>query len=481
MLRDLLKEGGLYTIANLFTKGISLLLIPFYTACFSPSDYGIIDILVVFGAFFNAIISLQLGQGLGRYVGDAKIHDLKKIKFASTAINLTLFSYLGFGILAFVLTNLFIDILSSDVVIPQSIFYLSLGAIIVNGIFYCLGVYFRFLRLSKTFSIVSLSHAIGNILLTLFLVLVLDYGISGVFIASLIVTPIIVIIQFYLLRKQFIWYIGKLELNLLLKFSIPLIPAAIAYAVLGFTDRIFINEYINSSELGVYGIGARFASIVGLIITGFSMALNPIIYETHREENAKHELSRIFYLFVAIGTLGVLTLSIFSIETLQVFTNKDYYGASKIMPILYSSILFTGLWMFSPGLNIYKKTKITATIVMVSSGINILLNYVLINEYGMLGTASSTLISAVFNHLILYYWAQKYYKIEIKWTKVSISVFLFFALTYIGSYWIDILQLSLPAYYGIKLSLIAVYSIYLIKFKIIDPLYYTKLKALIKS
>ncbi len=80
MLKDLIKEGGLYTVANFLTKGVSLLLIPFYTAYFTPSDYGVIDILVVFGAFFNAIISLQLGQGLGRYVGDTQIHTQKKIQ-----------------------------------------------------------------------------------------------------------------------------------------------------------------------------------------------------------------------------------------------------------------------------------------------------------------------------------------------------------------------------------------------------------------
>ena len=48
-VRDLIKEGGLYTIANLATKGISLLLLPFYTAYFTTQDYGVIEILMVFG------------------------------------------------------------------------------------------------------------------------------------------------------------------------------------------------------------------------------------------------------------------------------------------------------------------------------------------------------------------------------------------------------------------------------------------------
>ena len=481
MLRDLLKEGGLYTIANFLTKGISLLLIPFYTAYFSPSDYGIIDMLTVFGAFFNAIISLQLGQGLGRYVGDAKIHDIKKIKFASSAINLTILSYILFGIIAFWATDFFIDILSSDEVIQDYIFYLSLGAIMINGLFYCLGVYFRFLRLSKTFSVLSLSHAVGNILLTLFFVLVLGYGIDGVFIASLVVTPIMVAIQFYLLKGQYKFQIGKLETSLLFKFSIPLIPAAIAYTFLTFTDRLFINEYISSSELGVYGIGARFASVIGLIIAGFSMALNPIIYERHGQKTAPHELSRIFNLFIALGSFGVLMLSVFSIETLQIFTQEEYYGARTIMPILYTSLLFTGVWMFSPGLNIYKKTKITATIAIISSVLNIGLNYLLITEFGMMGTASATLISTIINQVVLFYWASKFYKIEVNWIKVIPTVLLFFGGIYMGAYWVDGNDISGPLYYVIKFGILGGFAVYLVSIKLIDPIFYTKLKALIKS
>ena len=480
MLKDLLKEGGLYTIANFLTKGISLLLIPFYTAYFSPSDYGIIDILVVFGAFFNAIISLQLGQGLGRYVGDAKIHDHKKVKFASTAINLTILSYALFGILSFLFTDSFIKILSSDVIIPHAIFYLALSSIIVNGVFYCMGVYFRFLRQSKSFSILSLAHAVGNILLTLFLVLGLDYGISGVFIASLIVTPIIIAIQFYLLRNQFQWYIGKIELSLLLRFSIPLIPAAIAYAILGFTDRLFINEYLNSNELGIYGIGAKFASVIALIITGFSMALNPIIYETHQEKNAQNELSKIFNLFIAIGSFGVLILSIFSVETITIFTQKDYYGASKIMPILYTSIFFTGIWMFSPGLNLYKKTKIIATIVIISSVVNIILNYLLIREYNLIGTAFATLLSTIFNNVLLFFWANKYYKIKINWVKISTIPFVFIGLSYLGSYWLDSFDCSNFCYYLVKFGIVFAYIVYLLGLKIIDPIYFKKFKLLLK-
>ena len=476
MLRDLIKEGGLYTVANLLTKGLSLLLIPFYTTYFSPADYGIIDILVVFGAFFNAVISLQLSQGLGRYVGEDKISDVAKIKFASTAILFNILGYLVIGAIFVLFTNPMIQLLSSDVLISESIFLLSLGSIIINGIFYSFGVYFRFLRKTKAFSLISFGHAFGNIALTLLLVLVFDLGISAVFIATLIVTPVLILIQIILLKKHLIYYIGKTELSLLLNFSLPLIPAAISYALLSFTDRIFINEYLNSAELGIYGIGAKFTSIIALVIAGFSMALNPIIYQKHRDEHTPRELSKIFHLYIAIGTLGVLILSAFSLETLKIFTQIEYHGAFTIMPILYFSVFFTGIWMFSPGLNIKKKTQITGRIVLISSVLNVILNYLFIKELGLVGTAIATLTSTALNNVLLFYWANKYYPVKFSAAKVFGLNILMLPAIYFSSYWVYEQSFNMTQIYLTKSIVIAIFIAFVLASKIIDPNYIYRIK-----
>lgn len=476
MLRNLIKEGGLYTIANLLTKGISLLLIPFYTAYFAPADYGIIDILVVFGAFFNAIFSLQVSQGIGRYVGESKISEEARKKFASAGINFTLICYVIAGIGAYLLTDILIEILSSDVQIPTYIFHLALASILINGVFYLLGVYIRFLRKSKLFSILSVSHAVGNILLTLFFVLVLDYGVSGIFIASITFTPLVIGVQLYQLRHHLILYLGRKELRLLLAFSVPLIPAALAYAILGFTDRIFINEYLNAAELGIYGIGAKFTSVVGLIIAGFSMALNPILYQQHSDKHTQVELSKIFHLYIAFGLIGVLILSAFSMETLQIFTQVEYYGAARIMPLLYYSVFFTGIWMFSPGLNIKKKTKITARIVVISSLLNILLNYLFISQLLLIGTALATLISTALNNVLLFYWAQKYYPIQFSKTRVLVALTFATAAIYFSSYWLGHQEFSTAQLLLFKLLVIIGFTVIILSTGLVSKDYWIRIK-----
>ena len=479
MLRDLLKEGGLYTVANLLTSGISLLLIPFYTVYFLPSEYGIIGIIGVFGAFFNAFVSLQLGQGLARYVGDGKLNEEEKKRYGSTAIFFTILLYLVFGLLVFFFDDFFVKILSSDVPIPTYLFDLAILSIVTNSIFYAQGVYFRFLRKSKTFTILSFFHALTNILLTLLFVLGMDLGIYGIFYAAIIVAPLLVIIQSYFLRNHLRVFIGSIELSMLLEFSVPLVPAGISYVFLNFTDRLFINEYLDSAQLGVYEVAFKFSSVVTLIIAGFSMAITPLIYEKHHLASTNTEIARIAKLFFSIGTLGVLTVAVFSLETLQLFTTPSYYGAANVMPLLYTSVLFTGIWMFAPGLNIEKRTSITAVVVIISSAINIGLNFILMQHYQLLGAAFSTLISVAINNIVLYYLANKYYRIDLPYLKIAVVFILFGVFLFAGGYWIYNFELSWWLVILVKVGILALYLLLIIRLGLFDLSYFQKLKLLL--
>jgi O-antigen/teichoic acid export membrane protein len=463
MLRDLLKEGGLYTVANLLTKGVSLLLIPFYTAYFTPEDYGVIDMLVVFGTIVTTIVSLQLNQGLGRYVSDSEIDQDEKNALGSTAVYFVLGAYIVVTLLLIIFSKSIIGWLSNDeTTIPTTTFLLAIGAVSINGIFYFLGVYLRFLRKTKAYTLTSFGNAIFTILLTLYLVLKRDMGIDGIYLASLLVAPMMILIQLFFLREYLNSQFNNSHLKKLLKFSVPLVPAAVAYVVLNFIDRIFIKELLSFSEEGIYGIGSKFASIISIIILGFSAALGPILYQKHREEHVKKEMGRIFKIFFAIGTTGVLILSLFSTETLIIFTQEDYYSADLIMPVLYLSVLITGMGIFAHGLHLKEKTKIVPVIVISAAIINVILNYLLITKWALMGAAVATLIGIFLNNFLLFHQSQKYYKIEIPLLKMVGFSLLFFLFWGSGSYFNRYIDFNWITVICIKVVMVIAYFYFLV-------------------
>jgi len=438
MLKDLLKEGGLYTLANILTKGVGLLLIPFYTSYFSTQDYGIIDVISVFGAMLTTIISLQLNQGMGRYVADSKTSTIKKKQYASTAILVVTIISLCVGAILISFPNQIISFLSTkEAQIPEQTFIYSIWAIILGSLYYFLGVYMRFLRLVKAFSILTFCYALFGILAMLYFVIIKNMGIDSVYLSGIIASPIAIIISLYILRNHIILYIGKIEFKNIFTYSAPLIPASVAYLLMNTIDRWYIKDLLSFDEVGIYGIAFKFSTIITIILTGFTMAMNPITFQKYTDENYKIELAKILKYFIGIGSFGLLVLSLFSLETIIIFTNDQYLGSAKIMPILYLSVILTGLGMFSPGINIKNKTKAGAIIIIISSILNIALNYYFIIWFGLIGAAISTLIAVIFYYVTYYKVAQHYYKLDLDFKKYIYIILLMLTFIYLGCYVIN--------------------------------------------
>jgi O-antigen/teichoic acid export membrane protein len=66
-LRNTVKHTAIYSLGNLSTKIIGLILLPLYTSYLTTAEYGIFSILEVTSQFFTAVVSLGLTAGMMRW------------------------------------------------------------------------------------------------------------------------------------------------------------------------------------------------------------------------------------------------------------------------------------------------------------------------------------------------------------------------------------------------------------------------------
>ncbi len=450
MIQQFLKEGSIYTLSNFATKGISLLLIPFYTAYFSPADYGILDYLSVLSGVINAIFSLQIAQGVSRYLGDDSLSELEKRKLGATGINAIFIVYFLTAVFL-LLTQHFWKTISetSSNEFTDSIFQLMIINTCINALFFQFGIHLRFRRKTVAFAWLSFIQSLANIALILTLVIYGQMGIEAIYWASTIIAPFIVGFQLYLLRKEYLFYLGRKELKMILQFSIPLIPAALAMLALDITDRFVIAQKISLNELGVYSLGAKFPSVLTLLIASFSMALAPIVIENYKLESTKIKLQKLIRNYFIIGGILVFILALFSQETIFVFTNSNYFEAHKIMPLLYLIAFINGISMFSLGIFLSNKTYIQSIINTLAAVLNLLLNLWLVPIYGILGATISTLIAISLNVILLFFFSTRFYK----FISFSSIAFYLLALTSIIGF------VSLIAYIKIDFYMLLVFKI----------------------
>ena len=99
MFKAFFKDSLIYLIPSFLSRGISIVLLPLYTRVLSPSDFGSLDLFLVFANIVNLSIALEVNQGAARYYTIAKSAK-KKSQYFSSAYWFTLACYSIFAISA---------------------------------------------------------------------------------------------------------------------------------------------------------------------------------------------------------------------------------------------------------------------------------------------------------------------------------------------------------------------------------------------
>jgi len=209
------------------------------------------------------------------------------------------------------------------------------------------------------------------------------------------------------------------KLREMLSFSLPLVPSSIAVYLALYVDRIAINELMTLGDVGIYGVGARIASVVALLMMGFQGALTPLVLQNYSNPSTPVELARIFRYFCAFALPFVLLLGLFSHELVWLFATPDYYGAREVIPILGLSTLIAGMYVFAPGLFIRRKTWVFAMINTLAALANLGLNVVLIPLAGIVGASFSTLTTAIVGFASFLALSQSLYPVPHDWVRIA--------------------------------------------------------------
>ncbi len=451
MIRRFFKDSAIYTFGTIVTRGIQIIMVPIYTRLLTPSDYGIMDMLMVVASFANVTVALEIGQGFARYYSDAT--ELKdKIEYSSTTFWFVVLMYSIFLFISFAFARNLNSIIvgkSSNLVI----FQIAMIAIWGGGIFNFLRNQLKWYLKSKYFAISSIIYTAIAYSITIVLMVIFHLGVIGVFWGMVVG---------YIAGNLASWYFSKSNYKLtfnfskfkeMLHFSLPLVPSSVGSILLLYIDRIAIKDLMKLSDVGIFGVGYRFAAIISIVLAGFQTALVPLIYQNYKKSETPNEIAKIFYYFLIIVLGFILLLSLFSHELLVIFATPAYYEAAKIIPIISFSTLFLSLYIFTVGLSLAKKTKLIAAINILAAILNTALNFSLIPLFGIIGASISTLISGIVLFVLNMYFSQKYFYVPYNWYKI-ISVFLITT----GIIYLSILMES---FVGINLYIMIVIKIFI--------------------
>ena len=414
--KDLAKNTAIVSIGKICTQLITFFLLPVYTAVLSNEEYGVVDLLNTLTSLLLPIVTLQIEQGIFRYLIDCRENNEKQIKLITTIIRFMIIQSIA-CIVIFLCVSPFI----------HNEYKYFLMANLLMGIFSSLLLQIcRGLGDNATYAIGSFITGAFTVVLNVIFIVAFRWGAYGMLGATAISNFICAVYIFlkrkiykYIKLKQF----DKKILKEIIKYSVPLIPNMISWWIVSASDRTIISAVIGIAQNGIYSAANKFSGVFTTLYSVFHLTWTESASININSEDRDEFFSKIldfvirFFGCLCLGTIAVMPF------VFNILINEKFAEAYYQIPILILGSVFNILVSFVGSIYVAKKlTKEIAKTSIISAVINIFVNIVLIKSIGLYAASISTVIAYAL--MFIYRW------IDVKkYVKFNVNKILMFALT----------------------------------------------------
>ena len=413
--KDLAKNTAIVSIGKICTQLITFLLLPVYTAVLSNEEYGVVDLLNTLTSLLLPIVTLQIEQGIFRYLIDCRENNEKQIKLITTIIRFMIIQSIA-CIVIFLCVSPFI----------HNEYKYFLMANLLMGIFSSLLLQIcRGLGDNATYAIGSFITGAFTVVLNVIFIVAFRWGAYGMLGATAISNFICAVYIFlkrkiykYIKPKQF----DKTILKEIIKYSVPLIPNMISWWIVSASDRTIISAVIGIAQNGIYSAANKFSGVFTTLYSVFNLTWTESASININSEDRDEFFSKIldfvirFFGCLCLGTIAVMPFAF------NILINEKFAEAYYQIPILILGSVFNILVSFVGSIHVAKKlTKEIAKTSIISAVINIFVNIALIKSIGLYAASISTVIAYAL--MFIYRW------IDVKkYVKFNVNKILMFAL-----------------------------------------------------
>lgn len=383
------RKGGYIFSAIILSKALGFLLSIFVIKTISTTEFGLVSYAYNIISFVAPFAGFGIFQSLGRFGPLQESQNKKRQLFMFVLTKGILASIILTGIVI-----AFSGFLTSS--LPESHNHLMLISFLIISlfIFEVVKIYFRIHHINKLFAYLEISHSI--ILLSLGIILTYLFGGFG-YLLSIIISPLIIavyiIIRYGMVKaidkndyskdyKKSLWSYGFFT-------SLGGLTSQLIFSI----DILTIGYLIQDPKEIAYYKAASLIPFALLFIPNGVMKTD-LVKLTQNFQNKtylKKYVNNYMKLFTLISIVLAVILTLLSEQLMGLF-GDEYIQASSLIPVfaigIIGAFVFRGL--FGNLLDAIGWAKTSASISISILVIDIILNYILIKNYGIIGAAYST-------------------------------------------------------------------------------------------
>ena len=380
-----------WMFAEQMLRMIAGLLVGIWVARYlGPEQFGVFSYAIAFASLFSSIAKLGLD---GIVVRDLVREPEQRDSYLGTAFWLKL----GGALIMLGAVALATQFTSSDRLTNLYILIIASGAIFQS--FNVVNFYFQSQVLSKFVSICKMTQLLISSLLKLYFIFT-GADLIWFVLVTLVDQLTLALSLYFAYRYQklggFYRYFDVTLAKQLLKDSWPLIFSGLVVMIYMRIDQIMIKEMLGEREVGLFSAAVRLSEVWYFIPMIITASLFPSIVNAKKrsEELYYTRLQRLYTIMVWLAIAIALPMTFLSDWLVTLLYGEAYREAGQVLMVHIWAGVFvflgvaSGSWLISENLQwiAFYRTFSGAII-------NIILNFVLIPIYGLIGAAIATVIA----------------------------------------------------------------------------------------
>ena len=421
----------IYGLGQGVNRLLAFITLPLFTAFLSPTDFGVIALLALFGFFARAVFGLGVGVAMGivYFKSDARPF---RANVVGSAVGVLVASSVVLLLAAYGQSENLGQLILGDSRLANLVFLQAL-VVAAQVLGEPLLLRFQYENRPIVYVIVSVGGAMVGVATALILVALGDRGVLGWVEGYLFGAGIALVTGLTISVMQLRDVRPRVEQEIvreLLRLGYPLVPSFFFLFLIQNSGVYFLRIFEELADAGIYYVGWSIGMAMGVATGAFSTAWFPFFqsYLTTPDEGAPlFQTVRNLYAFV----FGLICLCFFMFAQAVVglVTTDSFHDAYRVVGLVALAQFLVGFWsVLLPGIYFARQVHYVTLVQGAAAAVAIAANFVFIPLLGAEGTALAMMagmLAMVTFQLMVNAW-KRYTVTAGNWGKLS-TIFLMIA------------------------------------------------------
>ena len=363
-----------------------------------PSNYGLINRSAAFVSFFSPVCTLGISSVI---INDLIAKPEQTEKLLGSGIGIRCIS----STISIIMIQILIIVMEPGNTLLLWVAFLQSGSLLFQS-FDLIEYWYQSKLEAKYISIVTLISYIITAGYKVIL-LVMKKDVSWFAFSNTLDYMLIALMYVFLLRFRdskkliFRWKTVKE----LLKKSYEFILSSLMVVIYAQMDKVMLGKMLDDASVGLYSVGTAICSMWVFVLNAVINSIRPSVITAKENGNKAQYHARIIQMYSLVFWMGIAVsvfFCIFADFIIATLYGREYIGAKDAFRITtwYTGISYLGVarstWLVCENKQKYEKVLSGCGAIA-----NVILNWVLINKFGISGAAMATLITQLLTNIIV--------------------------------------------------------------------------------